>query len=188
MTRINLLPWRDELRKKKQEEFIIGIVLVAVVAVALLFSIQAYLDSQIAEQQDKKRIVLAKVAEVNLITAKIKDIEIQNGILQNKRSAIQALQKSRPEIVHFIDAIARVTPEGVFLTQLKQDNARVALIGKTESNSRVSAFMRNVEANQWLTDPQLNIIQGSNKNNNGKLSNFTLFVKQRKSKAEDEDM
>ena len=74
MTRINLLPWRDELRKKKQEEFIIGIVLVAVVAVALLFSIQAYLDSQIAEQQDKKRIVLAKVAEVNLITAKIKDI------------------------------------------------------------------------------------------------------------------
>ena len=98
------------------------------------------------------------------------------------------MQKSRPEIVHFIDAIARVTPEGVFLTQLKQDNARVALIGKTESNSRVSAFMRNVEVNQWLTDPELNIIQGSNKNNNGKLSDFTLYVKQRKSKAEDEDM
>jgi len=74
MTRINLLPWRDELRKKKQEEFIIAIALVVAVAVALLFGIQAYLDNQIAEQQDKKRIVLAKVAEVNLITAKIKDI------------------------------------------------------------------------------------------------------------------
>ena len=188
MTRINLLPWRDELRKKKQQEFIIGIVLVAVIAVAVLFGLQAYLDSQIAEQQDKKSIVLAKVAEVNLITAKIKDIETQNGILQNKRSAIQALQKSRPEIVHFIDAIARVTPEGVFLTKLKQDNARVELIGKTQSNARVSALMRNVEANQWLVDPELNIIRGSNQNKQGQLSDFTLYAKQRKSKTEDEDM
>ena len=188
MTRINLLPWRDELRKLRQEEFIIGIILVAVAAVALLFGAEKYLDSMIAEQQDKKRIVLAKVAEVNLITAKIKDIETQNGILQNKRNAIQILQKSRPEIVHFIDAIARVTPEGVFLTKLKQDNARVALVGKTQSNARVSAFMRNVEANKWLVDPDLNIIKGSNKNKNGKLSDFTLYAKQWQSKAEDEEL
>ncbi|OQK15285.1 hypothetical protein AU255_17580 [Methyloprofundus sedimenti] len=188
MTRINLLPWRDELRKKKQEEFIISMVLVAVLAVVLLFGIQAYLDGQIAEQQDKKRIVEAKVAEVNLITAKIKDIELQNGILQNKRSAIQILQKSRPEIIHFIDAIARVTPEGVYLTKLRQDNARVTLIGKTQSNARVSALMRNVEANQWLVDPELNIIIGSNKNKQGQLSDFTLYAKQWKSKTEDEDM
>ncbi|WP_221901930.1 PilN domain-containing protein [Bathymodiolus platifrons methanotrophic gill symbiont] len=65
---------------------------------------------------------MAKVAEVNLITAKIKDIEAKNGVLQSKRNAIQALQKSRPEIVHFIDAIARVTPDGVFLTKIKQNN------------------------------------------------------------------
>ena len=188
MTRINLLPWRDELRKLRQEEFIIGIILVAVAAVALLFGAEKYLDSMIAEQQDKKRIVLAKVAEVNLITAKIKDIETQNSILQNKRNAIQILQKSRPEIVHFIDAIARVTPEGVFLTKLKQDNARVALVGKTQSNARVSAFMRNVEANKWLVDPDLNIIKGSNKNKNGKLSDFTLYTKQWQSKAEDEEL
>ncbi|WP_428355547.1 PilN domain-containing protein [Methyloprofundus sp.] len=188
MTRINLLPWRDELRKQNQQEFIISIVFVAVAAIAILFGMQAYLDSLIVEQQDKKRIVNAKVAEVNLITAKIKDIETQNTILQSKRSAIQALQKSRPEIVHFIDAIARVTPEGVYLTQLKQDNARVALIGKTQSNARVSAFMRNVEANQWLVDPELNIIRGSNKNKNGKLSDFTLYAQQWKSEAEDEEL
>ena len=188
MTRINLLPWRDELRKLRQEEFILSIVLVVVAAVAIVFGIGKYLDSQIAEQQDMKRIVNAKVAEVNLITAKIKDIETQNGVLQNKRSAIQALQKSRPEIVHFIDAIARVTPEGVFLNKLKQENARVELKGKTQSNARVSAFMRNVEANPWLVDPELNIIKGSNKNKNGQLSDFTLYTKQWQSKEEDEDM
>ena len=181
MTRINLLPWRDELRKQRQEEFIIGIVAVAIAAVAIMFGVEKYLDSLIVEQQDKKRIVIAKVAEVNLINAKIKDIETQNGVLQSKRSAIQLLQKSRPEIVHFIDAIARVTPEGVFLTKLKQDNTHVALVGKTQSNARVSAFMRNVEANKWLVDPDLNIIKGSSKNKIGKLSDFTLYAKQWKS-------
>ena len=64
----------------------------------------------------------------------------------------------------------------------------VELKGKTQSNARVSAFMRNVEANQWLIDPDLNIIKGSNKNKNGKLSDFTLYAKQWQSKAEDEDM
>jgi len=186
MTRINLLPWRDELRKQRQEQFIVGIAAVSIVAVVILFAVQMYLDGRIAEQQDKKRIVIAKTAELNLITAKIKDIQAQNLILQNKREAIQALQKSRPEIVHFVDEIAKVTPEGVFLSRLKQTDSQVILNGKTQSNARVSAFMRNVEASHWLVDPTLNIIKGTNKNS--QLSDFTLHTKQWKSKAEDEDM
>ncbi len=188
MTRINLLPWRDELRKKRQEEFIIGIVIVAVAAIAIMIAMQFYLDSLIVEQQDKKRIVGEKIAELNLVTAKIKDIQEQNSILQSKRDAIQKLQKSRPEVVHFFDEIAKATPEGVFLTQLRQEATRVALIGKTQSNARVSAFMRNVEASQWLVDPELNIIKGNSKNEDGGLSDFTLYAKQREIKAEDEGM
>jgi len=185
MTQINLLPWRDELRKQRQEQFITGVAGVAIVAVAILFAAQMYLDGRLEEQQDKKRIVIAKTAELKLITAKIKDIQAKNLILQNKREAIQALQKSRPEIVHFVDEIAKVTPEGVFLTQIKQADDQVILNGKTQSNARVSAFMRNVEASHWLVDPVLNIIQGSN---GGKLSDFTLHTKQWKSKTEDEGM
>ena len=187
MTRINLLPWRDELRKKRQEEFVISIAMAAVAAVAIIFGVELYVDSLIAEQQDKNRIVVEKTAEIQLITAKITNIQEQNRILQNKRAAIQTLQKSRPEIVHFFDEIPKVTPEGVHLTKLKQENARVALMGKTQSNARVSAFMRNVEASQWLVAPQLNIIQGRN-NKSGQLSNFTLYARQWESKAEDEGM
>lgn len=187
MTQINLLPWREELRKKRQEEFIISMVMVAIVAIAMMFAIQMYLDSLIAEEQDKNRIVGLKVAELNLITAKIKDIQDQNRTLQSKRNAIQKLQKSRPEIVHFFDEVAKVTPEGVFLTKLEQ-NSRIALMGKTQSNARVSALMRNVEKSQWLVEPELNIIKGGTKNKAGKLSDFTLYAKQWESKVEDEDM
>jgi len=185
MTQINLLPWRDELRKQRQEQFIVGVAGVAIVAVVILFTAQMYLDGRLEEQQDKKRIVIAKTAELNLITAKIKDIQAKNLILQNKREAIQALQKSRPEVVHFVDEIAKVTPEGVYLTQIKQTDNQVILNGKTQSNARVSAFMRNVEASHWLIDPVLNIIRGTT---GGKLSDFTLHTKQWKSKTEDEGM
>ncbi|MCK5356298.1 MAG: PilN domain-containing protein [Methyloprofundus sp.] len=188
MTQINLLPWRDELRKQRQEEFIISIAIVAVAAVVIMFAAHMYLDSMIAEQQDKHRMVEEKIAELNLITVKIKNIQKQNAILQSKRNAIQKLQKSRPEIVHFFDEIAKVTPEGVFLTQLKQGDTRIALTGKTESNARVSAFMRNVENSQWLVKPELNIIQSGSTDKNAKLSDFTLYTKQWESKVEDEDM
>ncbi|BCG62460.1 MAG: type IV pilus assembly protein PilN [Methyloprofundus sp.] len=191
MTRINLLPWRDELRKKKQEEFIVGMVGMAVLAISIMLGIQMYLDSLIAEQQGKKSIVDAKIAELNLITARIRDIQDQNSILQSKRTAIQELQKSRPEIVHFFDEIAKAVPDGVFLNKLKQDSQRIELNGKTQSNARVSEFMRNVEASKWLVDPELNIIQGSvkgkSKGKSKKLSDFTLYAKQWKNK-EDEDM
>lgn len=80
MTRINLLPWRDELRKQRQEQFIVGVAASAMLAVVILFAIQMYLDGRIAEQQDKKRIVIAKTAELKLITAKIKDIQAKNLI------------------------------------------------------------------------------------------------------------
>ncbi|NOQ63614.1 MAG: pilus assembly protein PilN [Methyloprofundus sp.] len=184
MTKINLLPWREELRKKKQEEFLIGIAFVAIAACAIVFGMQMYLDGLIEEQQDKNRIIVEKSAELKLVTAKIKDIREQNETLQNKRAAIQVLQKSRPEIVHFFDEIAKVTPEGVFLTELRQRSERIELRGKTQSNARVSAFMRNVEKSDWLNTPQLNVIKGASKNKKGALSSFTLYTKQWKSKVE----
>lgn len=188
MTRINLLPWRDELRKKKQEEFIVSLITTAVIAIAIILGLQMYLGGMISEQKEKHDIVTKKISELQLITAKIKNIQAQNAILQSKRDAIQKLQKSRPEIVHFFDEIAKVTPDGVFLTQLKQERSRIVLKGKTESNARVSAFMRNVEGSPWLFDPELNVIKGRSKNTKDELSEFTLHAKQLGSKSQDEDI
>jgi len=187
MARINLLPWRDKLRKQKQDEFVVSIAVVALVTIGIMFGIQTYLDGEIETQRKMKGIVNAKVAELRLITKKIKDIKEKKTIIDNKREAIQRLQKSRPEIVHFIDEVAKVTPEGVYLTKLQQETARVIMQGKTQSNARVSAFMRNVEASKWLVDPVLNIIKGSRQGGNGKMSDFTLYVKQWGNKV-DEDM
>ncbi|TXL23027.1 hypothetical protein BMR03_04910 [Methylococcaceae bacterium HT2] len=67
---------------------------------------------------------------------------------------------------------------------IEPNNSNVVLNGKTQSNARVSAFMRNVEASPWLVSPELNVIKG--RNNDGRLSDFVLYTKQRKIKTEDE--
>ena len=72
---------------------------------------------------------------------------------------IETLQRSRPEIVHVFDEIVRVMPEGVYLTYLKQSGTRFELRGVAQSSTRVSSFMRNIDASQWLADPSLQIVE-----------------------------
>ena len=88
---------------------------------------------------------------------------------------IETLQRSRPEIVHVFDELVRVLPEGVYLTYLKQSGNRFELRGVAQSSTRVSSFMRNIDASQWLADPTLQIVETRAKDTAGGAS-FTLFA------------
>jgi type IV pilus assembly protein PilN len=98
---------------------------------------------------------------------------------------IETLQRSRPEIVHIFDEIVRVLPEGVYLTYLKQTGTRFELRGIAQSSTRVSTFMRNIDASDWLADPSLQIVQTRGRDN-ASGAEFTLFANQR-SRATPED-
>jgi len=102
-----------------------------------------------------------------------------------KIDVIQRLQESRPEIVHLFDEIARTTPEGVFLTKFTQTASDLTFDGKSQSNARVSAFMRAIDISPWLQIPKLDVIQSKDKTNSEQLSDFTMHAKQGKQKAED---
>jgi type IV pilus assembly protein PilN len=91
---------------------------------------------------------------------------------------IETLQRSRPEIVHIFDEVVRVLPEGVYLTYLKQTGTRFEIRGVAQSSTRVSTFMRNIEASEWLADPALQIVDTRTRDAAGGAS-FTLFANQR---------
>ena len=111
------------------------------------------------------------------ITA-IKSIEEKKSKLLAKINLIQQLQESRPQIVHLFDEIPKATPDGAFLTKLTQKGDDIIFEGKSQSNSRVSAFMRAIEASHWLYKPTLNVIKVPDKDNPEELSDFTLSAKQ----------
>lgn len=178
MARINLLPWRDELRAQKKQDFINAIALAVLVTVLIFSGVHLYIEGLKAYQEQRNKIIQDEIALLDIKIAQIKTIEEQKAKLLTKIELIQKLQESRPEIVHLFDELPRVTPDGVFLTKFTQVGTELTFAGKSQSNARVSAFMRAIEASSWLKVPTLDVIQSTSKVNTEQLSDFTMHTKQ----------
>lgn len=182
MARINLLPWREELRKKRQQEFMAALGLSVVLGLVVLFFIHSHYDGLKAYQDQRNQMLQNEIVVLDKKIVDIKDIEEKKKKLLAKIDLIQQLQESRPKIVHLFDEIPKATPDGVYLTRLVQTGSELLFEGKSQSNARISAFMRAIEASFWLQTPALNVIQtpdkGADKNVGEPLSDFTLHAKQ----------
>jgi type IV pilus assembly protein PilN len=178
MPRINLLPWREAERKRKRQEFLLS--LGAALATAGLVTLLGHwqMSSAIQHQHDRNDFLTKEIATLDKQIEEINGLDAQKRRLLARMEIIETLQRSRPEIVHVFDELVRVLPEGVYLTYLKQSGIRFELRGIAQSSTRVSSFMRNIDASQWLADPTLQIVESRAKDSTGG-SSFTLFANQR---------
>jgi type IV pilus assembly protein PilN len=188
MAKINLLPWREELRKQKQKNFLNAMVLSVLVGFIILGLVHTYIEGLKSYQELRNQKLQNEIALLDKEIVDIKDIEEKKRKLLAKIDLIHKLQESRPEIVHLFDENPKTTPDGVFLTKFSQTGSELIFEGKSQSNARISAFMRAIEASPWLQTPTLNVIQSQKKSSQDKtdteqLSDFTLHAKQGKLKA-----
>ena len=153
MPRINLLPWREEERKKRQRDFLIAMAASFVAAVIVLGGTVFAYSQMIDHQQGRNSRLEAEIVELEKSIAEIDGLERQKERLLARMEIIEQLQRSRPEIVHLFDEMTRQMPEGVYLTGMRQSGSAVELQGVAQSSTRVSALMRQVDASPWLTDP-----------------------------------
>jgi type IV pilus assembly protein PilN len=193
MAKINLLPWREELRKQKQKDFFNGIVFSVLLGFIILGLLHTYIGGLNTYQEQRNKLLLNEIVVLDKKIVDIKNIEEKKRKLLAKIDLIQKLQESRPEIVHLFDEIPKTTPDGVFLTKFTQVGSELIFEGKSQSNARVSAFMRAVEASPWLQTPGLKVIRSSDKPSSDKtdteqLSEFTLYAKQEKQTAKTENV
>jgi len=153
MPRINLLPWREEERKRRQREFLVatGGAFVAAIA-AIVLTMLAF--SQMVNHQRSRNIRLnTEIAELDQSITEINGLERQKERLLARMEIIEQLQRSRPEVVHLFDEVTRQLPEGVYLTGMRQTGNSVEIKGVAQSSTRVSALMRQVDSSDWLADP-----------------------------------
>lgn len=183
MARINLLPWREELRKKKQQEFIAGIGAGVLVTCVLLVIVFMYMEGLKDYQSRRNTHLQTEIAILDKKIQEIKDIEEKKNKLLTKIEVIQKLQESRPEVVHLFDELAKTTPEGIYLSKFAQIGDTLTLEGKAESNARVSAFMRAIDSSPWLNTSVLGVIKGQGKDTD-EMNDFTLTAKQGKKAAD----
>ena len=177
MPRINLLPWRESERKRKRQEFILSIGAALATAALVTLVGRWQMNSAIEHQNGRNQVLGEEIAELDKQIQEILGLENQKRRLLARMEVIETLQRSRPEIVHVFDEIVRVLPEGVYLTFLKQTGTRFEIRGIAQSSTRVSAFMRNIDASEWLADPALSIVETKGLDAGG--AEFTLFANQR---------
>jgi len=159
MARINLLPWRAERRKLRQKEFGVMLGASALAGLLLWFLFNMYYDAQISGQQERNRFLEQEIAAVDEKIVEIEALDKQRARLLARKDVIEQLQANRSQMVHLFDSLVRTIPDGVILTGIKQEGEKLTLEGRSQSNSRVSTYMRNLEGSGWMTKPDLSIIE-----------------------------
>ena len=177
MPRINLLPWREQLRQKRKKDFLTAVVGAVLIGGLLAYATKLGVQAQIRAQNGRNTILQTEIAELDKQIEEILGLENQKERLLARMEIIEQLQKARPEVVHLFDELVNTLPEGVNLTEVRQTGSRIELHGSAQSSTRVSALMRNIDSSPWLRNPGLDVVEtvdaGPIRN-----SQFILFMQQ----------
>ncbi len=179
MAGLNLLPWRDKERAQKKNQFFAMLGFSMALAAALVFLGHTYMRSAIDFQQERNQLLQTEIAATDQKIERIKKLDATKQALLGRMQVIENLQGTRPAIVHLFDEMATALPEGMYLSELNQTGTAVNVVGKAESNARVSSYMNSLDASPWLSSSSLNIISVAREDGRSTpLRDFKLDVKQ----------
>ena len=176
MARINLLPWRVERRKARQKEFVGMLGVAALGGVLASFLIVSWYSGRISNQNGRNEYLRGEITKVDTQIKEIEELDRKKGKLLARKEVIEQLQANRSQMVHLFDELVKTIPDGVSLTSIKQEGEILTLGGRSQSNARVSTYMRNLEGSGWMTNPDLNVIEAK-AGNAGLPYEFNLKVK-----------
>ena len=159
MARINLLPWRAERRKLRQKDFLGMLALAVAVGVLASFLVVSWYSGRISSQNARNEFLKGEIAKVDIQIKEIEELDKKKNKLLARKEVIEQLQANRSQMVHLFDSLVRTIPDGVSLTSIKQEGDILTLGGRSQSNARVSTYMRNLESSGWMTNPDLSIIE-----------------------------
>lgn len=185
MPRINLLPWRDQQRKERKLAFFVALGGAAFGALIAAFAGYLLFKSMISSQQQRNERLRTEIKIVDRQIEEINDLETQKQRFIARMQVIEKLQRSRSEVVHLFDEIAKTMPDGTYLTSFKEDGKKLKFEGVAQSSTRVSTFMRNISASQWMKDPELEVVEAKTGNTVG--NSFVLDASVISTSADDDD-
>ena len=187
MIRINLLPHREEKRKRRQQQF--GILMGITVGLALLVgaAIWIFLDRQVTQQQANVAYMKQEIEKLDKQIEEIRKIREETASLLAKKQVVEGLQSNRSEPVQLLDQFLRQLPEGVYLKGFKQTGAKVNIMGYAQSNARVSTLMRNLGASPYLENPELVEIKAvaNPDKSGGRVNEFSMNISIKRARPDD---
>lgn len=173
MIRINLLPHREEKRRARQIQFFTLSIVCVLLGVLVWGIVHVAIGTQIAYQERRNDYLEQETAKLDKQIAEIRKLKEQTNALLARKDAVEKLQSDRSSVVHLMDQMLRILPEGVYIKSIKQAGDTINLVGYAQSNARVSTLMRAIEDSAWLESPSLVEIHATTANG-ARVSEFTL--------------
>lgn len=183
--RVNLLPHREERRKRARTHFAMLASMTAVLGLAIVGAVYLVNEGSIDEQRERNAFMKSEISKLDKEIDEIKKLKDEIAALLARKQVIETLQSDRAQTVYLLDELVRQMPEGVFLRTVRQKGLGIEVVGYAQSNARVSALMRNIESSPWLANPNLVEIKATNI---GKMrvSEFNLKFALKRAVAKDE--
>ena len=186
MIRVNLLPHREEKRKRRQQQFGVLAGLAAAIGLVVAGGIWFVLDQQESQQHANVTYMKGEIDKLDKQIEEIRKIREETASLLAKKQVVEGLQSNRSEPVQLLDQLLRQLPEGVYLKSIKQTGPKVNVMGYAQSNARVSTLMRNLGASPYLENPELVEIKAVPADTSGnRVNEFNMNISIKRAQPEE---
>jgi len=163
MARINLLPWREEARRERQRQFLYSLMGTLVLGAILVLLVGMFFDQRISFQETRNQQIQVEINRLNQRITRIAELERTRNRLLSRKQIIESLQASRSLTVELLDKLAKTIPVGITLTNVRQQGNNLTLLGTSQSNARVSAYLQSLEEMDLFVRPELRYVRASSR-------------------------
>lgn len=166
MAKINLLPWRDELREQKKKQFVaicVGVALIGLVTVLLAWF---YFDHKLEDQEQANQLVTSTNQNLDTQLKTLDGLQERRNAIIERMKLIQGLQGQRPVIVRLVDELVRIVPAQMYITKFSRVGDKFTIEGKAESPNTVAELLRGLEASEWYRNAFMNSFLAADENKN----------------------
>ena len=159
MARINLLPWREEARRERQRQFLYSLMGTLVLGAILVLLVGLFFDQRISQQESRNQQIQVEINRLEQRIARIRELEVTRNRLLSRKQIIESLQASRSLTVELLDKLAKTIPVGITLANVRQQGTRLTLLGTSQSNARVSAYLQSLDEMDLFIRPELQFVR-----------------------------
>jgi len=184
MANINLLPWREAQRRERNRTTLITCVGMWAVAALIVFMGKLFMDGRIQHQKDRNAYVQSEINALSKVIREIEDLKEKRDELLARMEVIQTLQANRSQIVHVFDDLVTKLPKGVYYDNINKSAGRLRISGNAQSNGRVSALMRSLDASDWFDNASLKVVDVIDRNG-ALVSKFDVEVVEERKQVND---
>lgn len=186
MANINLLPWREEQRRERNRATLMACIAIWLFAGVIVFGAKMFMDGKIQHQENRNAYLQSEIDALSEIIKEIEDLKDKRDQLLARMDVIQTLQANRAQIVHVFDDLVTKLPNGVYYESIRKSDGRLRINGNAQSNGRVSALMRNLDASDWFDNASLAVVDVIDRNG-APVSKFDVQVVEERKDGSNED-